>query len=97
MLIGKLRFGQFLVAAVGQNAHPLRRAGDFVNLETNLGIGAHPFDLLSERGKDIEVTRFVRQVDRHYIGLIIERTSQPTDCGARQNVASHKTATSRNK
>jgi hypothetical protein len=45
---GILGFGQFLVAAIGNHAHPLRLVRDFVNFQTDLGIRSHPFGLLPE-------------------------------------------------
>jgi hypothetical protein len=54
-LLRILLLRQLLIAPVGNHAGPLRFIGDFVGLDANLGIRAHPLDFLAEGGKDLNV------------------------------------------
>jgi hypothetical protein len=86
-LVRELRLGQFLVDAIGNYAHPLQLARDFVNLYANLGIDSHPFDLLPEGRQDVNVVRLVGKVNWHHIRLIFESTTYSPNRAPRQDRA----------
>jgi hypothetical protein len=44
---------------------------DFVCFNTDQRVGAHPFDLLTERGDTVEVPVVVREMDRYDVRLIV--------------------------
>src|ERR1035437_10270664 len=82
-----LGLGQFLVAAVGNHAYPLRLVLDLVNFETHSRIRPHPFGLLSEGREDVYVGRLVRKIYRHHIRLVIKRAAESSERSACQKCA----------
>src|ERR1035438_1964970 len=84
-LLGKLRLGQFLVAALRNDACPLRLVCDVVHCETDFRVRPHPFSLLSVRREDVYVARLVDIINRDHIGLVIKRAAEPSERSAGQN------------
>src|SRR5581483_4278910 len=85
-LVPALHFRQLLVEAVGNYADPAARVGDLVYLHADFGILAHPFDFLPVRLEHIDIVRFIGEMHRDDVGLITERTAQPSDRGALQDL-----------
>jgi len=64
------RFGQLFVATEDDYTHPFLRAHPFVRFDADQRVGAHPVDLLPNRGKAIQGIILVGEIDWHYVGLI---------------------------
>src|SRR5215470_8364078 len=77
---------QFAVAAVRNHTRPLKVIHDFVCLHAYSWIRAHPFNLLSKGGKPIEMRRFIHEVNRHNVRLIIARTRESSKRNASEQV-----------
>src|SRR5215475_15629948 len=86
-LVFELWFGEFLILSVGNDARPIGLASNLIGLDADLGVRAHPFDLLSQGGEDVDIVLFINDAYRDYVGLIIERAAQTCHGGARQNLA----------
>src|SRR5208337_3210286 len=56
-------------AAEHDDTHPLIVIRPFIDLQANERIGAHPFDLLPERGDPVQMLSVVREIDRNNVGL----------------------------
>src|SRR5689334_14445037 len=83
-----LRFGQFLVSAVRNHAHPLRLVREFVNFYTDLWIHAHPFYFLPECRKYVDVISLICKTNRDHVRLVLQRAAaQPSHRGTRQDRA----------
>jgi hypothetical protein len=78
---------QLLVLAEDDDARPLPLSCDFVDLDTHQGILSHPLDLLTERGKAIEVLAVEVEMYGNDVGLVVPSASQPTDVGRGQHGA----------
>ena len=89
-LVFELRLGQFLELSVGDDAGPIGVAADLVDLDADLGIGAHPSDLLSESRKHINVICLVGDSYRDDIGLIVQRAAKAGDGGAGEDFAAFR-------
>src|ERR1700730_7974948 len=76
-IFGRIRY--LLLATNHNNAHPVIVTRSFINLQTDQRIGAHPLDLLPQRGAPVEMLSIVREVDRHNVGLITPRAGQPAE------------------
>src|ERR1700687_2141657 len=81
------RLVQFQVGSGDNYAGPTRRASHFVDLQADLGVLPHPFNLLAQRGKDVDAVSFIRKADRYDIRLVVQRTPQPADRNAVQQLA----------
>jgi len=81
-----LGVGKLGVAANGNDAGPLVRAGDVVYLDANTGIRAHPFDFLAHGGKTVETTGLVCEIDGNNVGLVVARTGQPAKACASEKI-----------
>jgi hypothetical protein len=70
---------QFLIATIDNYTRPLRLAFDFIDLYTDFGISAHPHYFLPERGEDIDEIRLACKANRHYVWLITQRATKPSE------------------
>src|SRR5208283_53031 len=85
--VGILWLGQFLIAAIGNHAHPLRLVLNFVNFDADFWVRSHPFDLASEGREHVDIARLVRKIYRHDVRQVIERTAKSSETGPCQKCA----------
>ena len=76
---------EFPIPTVEDHTGPAEMVLDIIDLDADLWIRAHPFNLLPVGRKSIEVIGFVNQVDRHDIRLIFARARQSSDGRARHD------------
>jgi hypothetical protein len=69
--------GQLFVAPENNHAHPVVVTHNLVGFDAYLRIRAHPFDLLSDRGKTVETVGLVGKVDGYDVWLIVSRDTKP--------------------
>ncbi len=81
--------GQFFVAAKNDHTDPVVVVHDLVRFDAHQWIGAHPFDLLSDRGETVQTVGFVGEVDRDDVWLIVSRASEPAQPEASEQVPTH--------
>ena len=81
------RILDFLVAAENDDRLPMVPVLHIVDLQADQRVGAHPVDLLADRGKPIDAPALgvEREMDWHYVGLVVLRASQPSEVRSFQN------------
>ena len=68
--------GQFLISARDDHAHPSKMVYYLIDFHTHFRILAHPFDLLSDGGKAVEMVGFICEVNGNYVRLIVDGASE---------------------
>src|SRR5690606_387690 len=67
---------ELLIAAIDDDAAPVALVLQFIDLEADLGVLPHPFDLLPRQGETVDIAPIHDEADRDYIGLIVHRTGK---------------------
>src|ERR1035437_2588930 len=84
LVFGSVR--QLFVVAEDDDAQPLKGAGDFICLDTDARVRAHPLDLLAGRRESVKMPFVVSDIDGHNIRLVIAGTPEFGKCKSRQRI-----------
>jgi hypothetical protein len=80
------RISQLLVATKDNDTHPLLRAHYFGRFDADPRVGAHPLDLLADRGKAIQVVILVSEIEWHDVRLGPLSARQPAETRTSQQI-----------